>query len=126
RPAATLTPALQVQAVHNGKWISFRISWKDKDKSEAGPTGTYSDGVAIQFPPKPTEEPPPAFMGWKDNPVHILYWRAQYDVDKARGLRTMRDIYPNMTVDMYPLEFADMGNLRKFSDKERDVFLPAR
>lgn len=124
RPAVTTTGEIAVQAVHDGKWLSVRLTWADPDKSEAGHLGEFSDGVAVQFPVKSNDAPPPVFMGGKDNPVHIFHWRAQYQRDKERGKPTMKDLYPNMSVDAYPMEFKDMGKLGVLSDEAREQFSP--
>lgn len=126
RPATTMTAELKVQAVHDGRNIAFRLTWKDDGINEAGPLGTYSDAAAIQFPVKASEFPPPVMMGAKDTPVHIFHWRAQYQRDAERGKPTMKDLYPNLNVDMYPMEFADMGTLSKKSDAEREQYSPGR
>lgn len=125
RPATTNTSVVKVQAVHDGKWIAFRLSWKDPDASWAGRLGEYSDGVALQFPLKDGTLPP-VFMGAKDLPVHIYHWRAQYQRDRLQGKPTMKQLYPNMAVDMYPMEYVDPGNVGKFQDDEKDRFSPGR
>ena len=130
RPKKTMTETLQVQAVHNGEWIAFRLQWQDKGKDEGGILGKFSDAVAIQFPVKKSEVPPPIFMGVQDNPVHILHWRAQYQKDKEEGMLTMKELYPNMAIDMYPLEFADEyvhdKILTRISQTQREIFVPGK
>lgn len=126
RPKTTSTASLTVQAVHDGKWIAFRLRWKDPEKSEGGRLGEFSDAVAIQFPVKDNKAPPPIMMGGKDNPVHMFHWRAQYQVDKERGKPEMKDLYPNMEPDIYPMEFKDYGELKRPTDAMRDVFSPGR
>lgn len=126
RPEKAMTTELKVQAVHDGKTLAFRLAWKDDGVNEAGPLGSYSDAAAIQFPVKVSEFPPPVMMGAKDTPVHIFHWRAQYQRDAEKGKPTMKDLYPNLNVDMYPLEFADMGTLSKKSDAEREQYSPGR
>ncbi len=125
RPKVTETQKLQVQAVHDGKWIAFRLTWQDPEKSEAGKLGKFSDAVALQFPVKDNEVPPPFFMGAKGNPVHLFHWRAQYQFDAEHGIKEPKDIYPNMSIDMYPMEFKDAPNI-KVSDKKREVYSPGR
>ncbi len=122
RPASTTTDKVFVKAVHNKDWIAFLLRWQDSEKSEAGPLGTYSDAVALQFPVKDHKAPPPVFMGAKANPVHIYHWRAQYQVDKEKGVRSMKDLYPNMTVDMYPMEFPDMGTLHEVDEGKKEIY----
>lgn len=125
RPVETTTPELYVQAVHDGTWLALRLRWADPERSEAGRPGEYSDAAAVQFPMQPAEFPPPVFMGVKGNPVHIFHWRAQYQRDREVGKPTMRDLYPNMNVDMYPMELADAGSL-DLDPASREPFSPGR
>ncbi|MEW5853621.1 MAG: ethylbenzene dehydrogenase-related protein [Myxococcota bacterium] len=125
RPATTTTTTVQVQAVHDGQWVAFRLRWKDPERSGAGRLGEFSDAAAIQFPIK-EGPPPPVFMGTKDNPVHIYHWRAQYQDDRLKGKPGMRELYPNMAVDLYPLEFSDPGHVGRFDEAETDTFSPGR
>ena len=111
RPQQTQTSGLSVQAVHDGTLLALRLSWLDPEKSEAGRLGEYSDGAAVQFPMTPGESPPPIFMRAKGMSVHIFQWRAQYQRDAERGKPTMPDLYPNMSIDMYPMEYADPGRV---------------
>lgn len=126
RPAVALTPELRVQAVHDAKWLAVRLTWKDPEYSEAGHLGEFSDAVAMQFPVKSNESPPPIFMGAKDNPVHIFHWRAQYQRDQEKGKPEMTDLYPNLSVDMYPMEFKDPGTLGTSANSGREQFSPGR
>lgn len=130
RPKKTLTETLRVEAVHNREWIAFRLQWQDDGKDEGDILGKFSDAVAIQFPVKKSEIPPPIFMGAKDNPVHILHWRTQYQKDKEKGILTMKELYPNMSIDMYPLEFADEyvhdKVLTRIPGAQREIFVPGK
>jgi hypothetical protein len=124
RPAKVLTPVIKVQSVHNESWVAFRLKWFDKEKSEAGPLGAFSDAAAIQLPMQSGDTPPPIFMGAKNAPVHILHWRAQYQRDAEKGKPTMKDLYPNLNTDIYPMEFKDSGNL-KLSEEMRETYAHA-
>ena len=122
RPATTTTSSVTVQAVNDGSRIAFRLRWKDTERSEGGHLGEYSDAFALQFPVK--DGPPPSvMMGGKDTPVHLFHWRAQYQRDKEQGKPTMKQLYPNISVDMYPLEFKDAPG---GTEAEREVFSPGR
>lgn len=125
RPLQANTPALSVQIVHDGTQVALRLSWRDLEKSEAGKLGEYSDGAAVQFPMTPGESPPPIFMGAKGMPVHIFQWRAQYQRDAERGKPTMAELYPNMSIDMYPMEYADPGRVDP-PIAAREQFSPGR
>lgn len=124
RPKITTTREVKVQAIHDGHWIAFRLSWEDSERSDGGPLGKFSDSCAIEFPGRAGGSPPPVFMGAKDNPVHILHWRAQYQVDREQGLKEPKDYYPNMQIDMYPMEYNDMGNISTIGSADREVYSP--
>ncbi|MBI2392337.1 MAG: hypothetical protein HYV09_22310 [Deltaproteobacteria bacterium] len=120
RPETTTTETIVVQAVHDGERAAFRLRWKDADKSEAGRLGEYSDGLALEFPVKdgPT---PPVMMGGQGMPVHLFHWRAQYQRDEEQGKPTVKQLYPNQSVDMYPHEYKEApGN-----PSAAEAFLPA-
>lgn len=107
RPETTTTENVIVQALHDGTRIAFRLRWKDTEVSEAGRLGKFSDAFALEFPVK--DGPlPPVMMGAKDMPVHLFHWRAQYQRDSEKGKPTMKELYPNLSIDMYPHEFKDM------------------
>lgn len=125
KPKLTLTESIQVQAVYSKKAIAFRLTWDDPEKSDDGRIGKFSDAVALQFPLDPSLPPLPSpFMGEKEKPVHIYHWRAQYQKDKELGRHpTMKDLYPNMSIDAYPLEFKD-PDAPQGSEAERQAFSP--
>lgn len=125
RPSVPTTSDLEVQALHDGKWLAFRLRWRDDDRSEAGRLGEYSDGAAIEFPLRPAEDPPPIFMGSSASPVHIFHWRAQYQRDHEVGKPTMKDLYPNLSIDMYPMEYRDPGTANP-SAESREQYSPGR
>lgn len=131
RPAETSTPEVKVRAVNNGDWLAVRLNWKDPDKSEGQRVGSFSDGVAVQFPLFVSETPPPIFMGSKEQPVQIFHWRAMYQLDK-KGFHSMRDIYPNMVQDGYPEDWGKFGTrrkakeLKKLTDKQSEGWSAGR
>lgn len=122
RPKETTTDKIKVRAIHDGKHIAFLLTWNDKEKNEAGKLGEYSDAVAIQFPVKDNTKPPPIFMGGKGDPVHIFHWRAQYQTDKERGMRDIKDIYPNMHIDLYPMDFPNSPQFLKVDETQKEVY----
>jgi len=126
KPAKAETEQVKVQAVHDGKYIAFRFRWADKEKSEAGKLGEFSDAIAMQFPVLNNDEPPAITMGSEGDPVHIFHWRAQYQYDHEKGKKDIKDIYPNMSVDTYPNEFKDRGKLKPSTEEQREVFLPGK
>lgn len=125
KSSETYTPVATVKSIHNDKWIAFKLEWQCDSMSVAGKLAEFSDAVAIQFPKN--DGPAPAiFMGTKESPVHILHWRAQYQADVENGKPSMKDLYPNMNPDMYPMEFADAGNVKGLTDEKREIYSPAK
>lgn len=120
RPETTTTDKLIVAAVHNRTHIAFRLSWADPEKSEAGRLGQFSDAAAIEFPVNDLGATPP-MMGGPNQPVHIFHWRAQYQRDKEKGKPQVKDIYPNVSVDMYPMEFKEAPG---GTPEQREKFSP--
>jgi len=124
RPKETTTATVSVRSVHDGKWVAFLLKWKDTELSEAGKLGQFSDAAALQFPIKDKEVPPPILMGAKGDPVHLFHWRAQYQRDMEVGKPRMKDIYPNLNIDSYPMDYPDWGSYRRSTKAERDQFSP--
>lgn len=116
RPETTTTDAIAVQAIHNGDTVAFRLQWRDTELSEAGRLGEFSDAVALEFPMN-GEKLPPVMMGAKDDPVHIFHWRAQYQRDMESGKPEISKLYPNASIDIYPMDFKDAQGGSK-DDKE--------
>ncbi|PIQ23208.1 hypothetical protein COW36_19090 [bacterium (Candidatus Blackallbacteria) CG17_big_fil_post_rev_8_21_14_2_50_48_46] len=127
RPKLTLTEKLSVQALHNSKSIVFRLKWKDPELSEAGKLGLFSDAVALEFPVALKDgNPPSPFMGEQGKPVHIFHWRAQYQKDKKLGhAPTMKELYPNMSVDGYPMDYK-VSEAPHASSSQKRQFIPGQ
>jgi hypothetical protein len=58
--------------------------------------------------------------------VHIIHWRAQYQLDRDKGARSISDIYPNLAVDMYPYLLPSWGNIRPLSEEQVRAFRAAQ
>ncbi len=99
-PAVT---QIQVRAVHNGKLLAVRINWKDATRSETVLSDTFGDQVAVEFPIRadPADLPSP-MMGNAGAPVNILQWRAALQHDLDYGDPSVRTLYSNAEVDVYP------------------------
>ena len=123
RPTSTETNNVKVAAIHDGKWVVFRVKWTDAEPSESTKLATFSDAVALQFPAIESDPPPPVMMGTKGAPVQIFHWRYSYQLDKEQGKKSIEQIYPNMTVDMYPLEYKEKGNYKKATEEQKEAFV---
>lgn len=123
KPKKTETSSISVSAIHDGKWIAFRLKWKCDKPEAGGKLATFSDAVALEFPVKDNENPPPVFMGMKGDPVHLFHWRYQYQLDEENGKKTVDQIYPNKTTDMYPMEYKEKGEVKTGTQEELDSFV---
>jgi hypothetical protein len=98
------TPEVRVRALTNGASVAFRIEWADASLSDVPGPGRFVDACAVQIPQGVSPEPPDPQMGNAGRPVEVTYWRADWQawVD-GRG-DTIRDLYPNASVDHYPFQ----------------------
>lgn len=114
-----------VQSVHDGKFIAFKLSWKDATENDGTGIMNFSDGAAIQFPVG--KDPlPEYFMGEPKKPVHILHWKAWRSRDQKAGFQTVRTAYPNMTVDAYTFDYAVKGKGTEKTREEKDIFIAGK
>jgi hypothetical protein len=125
KPAEVGVKEALVQSVNDGRYIAFRLAWKDATKDDSIKIMNFSDGAAIQFPVR-KEAFPEFFMGEKDKPVHILYWRAWRSKDKKDGFQTTKTAYPNMTSDIYNFDYSIKGIGTEKTQAEKDIFIAGR
>ena len=83
---------VEIQALHNGKEVAFRLAWDDRTESKPGGSGeteTFADAVAVQFPTRAAEgsERPYFLMGDARHPTDLWYWR-NTTPDKAAVIQT--------------------------------------
>lgn len=123
KPEKPETSLMKVQVLHDGKYISFRLRWKDTEKSEAGKLGQFSDAVALEFPVKSNENPPSVIMGGPGDPVHMFHWRAQYQYDEEHGKKDVKDIYPNLAVDTYHMDYPDNGKWKGATQDQKEAYM---
>lgn len=98
------TSEVLVQALTNGVDVSFRLEWRDPAVDDRPGPARFLDGCAIQIPRQLRPEPPDAQMGQEDGPVDIAFWRADWQAAVDGRGDSIRDLYPNATVDHYPFE----------------------
>ena len=98
------TALVAVQALTNGAEIGFRLSWVDPELNDLPGPARFLDGCAIQIPRRVQPEPPNAQMGEAGSPVDVVFWRADWQASVAGRGDTIRDLYPNASIDHYPFE----------------------
>jgi cytochrome c oxidase cbb3-type subunit 2 len=91
-------PELRVAALHNGKTLAIRLTWRDETRDDRPVRPQDFDDMASVQLFKGSPEPFLG-MGQADKPLDVWLWRARWqssaDVDS---------VYPNLAVDLYPLE----------------------
>jgi hypothetical protein len=127
KPSGTHTSKIHVQSVNDGTWIQFRVIWKDTEKSDGKKVGKFSDALAVQFAVDGDAKTTPVFMGGIGKAVHIIQWKARYDFDREhKRTPNMDEIYPNIGMDMYPMEFKDSGTLTHITQQDQIQYSAAR
>lgn len=117
---------LRVQAVHDGKRIALRLSWKDAtpDRHSAR-TEAFKDVAAIELYRGPAE--PFIGMGAAAHAVDLWVW----DADRETALAVTEEQYPNSVVDVYPftetsVETAEFSRASARLEKQDTTALPAK
>ena len=120
-------PQIQVQALHDGRSIAFRLEWEDPAPDmHAGKVEAFKDAVALELVTGPDEP----FLGMGSGPTPIDLW--MWDADRGQAGGDLEDINPRVVVDLYPFteqaavasaEYARPGT--KTSD-QADIALPAK
>ncbi len=119
-------PYLDVQAVHDGKSIAFRLSWND-DGANTNDTQTEAFGDAVAVELYRGNEEPFLGMGAANAAIDVWFW----DADRQAGFATVEDVYPRTTVDVYPLteavaESAEYSRSTAKPAAQAPVTLPAQ
>jgi hypothetical protein len=95
---------VKVRAFTNGNEIAFRLEWTDDSKSDTPGPAKMVDACAIQIPSKIEKDLPEPQMGQEGKPVQVTYWRADWQATVDGRGDTIRDLYPNASIDHYPHE----------------------
>jgi hypothetical protein len=125
RQLAATTPAVEAQALTDGKSVAFRLSWVAARSDATGPA-VFPDACAVQLPAATVPDAPSPMMGEAGRPVEITYWRASWQATLDGRPDTLAAIYPNARVDHYPFEGALLapGSPEQLAMAKR--FAPAR
>jgi hypothetical protein len=121
------TPEVRVRAMHDGTTVAFLLEWADATKNDMPGPARFTDACAVQLPAAPPARDLPApQMGEKGRGVEITYWRASWQaVVDGRG-DTLRDLYPNSTVDHYPFEAKSLAEGSPEKKEAALRYAPAR
>jgi hypothetical protein len=120
------TPQVKVRSLTNGTEIAFRLEWEDDSRSDLPGPARMVDACAVQIPQQMNPQLPDPQMGQAGSSVQITYWRADWQASVNGRGDTIRDLYPNASIDHYPPEAKP---LQPGSDAQREMALrysPAR
>lgn len=102
QPNVSVT-SLSVKAVHNEQWFAILLEWKDPTKNDRVVLDKFGDQAAVELPIHFSKDVMPSpMMGNPGGRVTIWQWRAAFQHDTDKGEPTVRDLYPNTVVDIYP------------------------
>jgi DMSO reductase family type II enzyme heme b subunit len=94
--------SLRVRALHDGKWVVFRLEWDDPAAEGVVGPARFGDMAAVQLPAEAGASVPDAAMGQSGRVVRIHLWKAANEARLAGGPDAVARLYPNATVDHYP------------------------
>ena len=117
---------VQVQAVHDGRSIVFRLAWNDTEANmHPGRTEAFKDAVALELFAGSDE--PFLGMGSATSPIDLWMW------DAARGQPggELEEVNPRVVVDVYPLtekvaESAEYGRAGTKTRAQSELAFPAQ
>lgn len=108
RQLAPTTREVRVRAASDGARVAFRLEWADTTRDDRPGPARFSDACAVQVPAKVERDVPAPQMGEAGRVVEISFWRASWQaVVDGRG-DSIRDLYPQASVDHYPFEAASL------------------
>ncbi len=98
------TVELRIRAFTDGAKVAFRLQWTDQTQDDLATPATFSDACAVQLPARFQPDIPAPQMGEDGHPVQITYWSAAWQAAVDGRGDSLKDLYPNATVDHYPFE----------------------
>jgi DMSO reductase family type II enzyme heme b subunit len=120
------TAEVRVRAITNGTEMAFRLEWDDKTQNDLPGPARFMDACAVQVPSKLEANVPDPQMGGQGKTVEIAYWRADWQASVDGRPDSIKQIYPNASVDHYPFE---ARSLEKGSAAQQEMatrYAPAR
>jgi hypothetical protein len=126
RQMKTTTSDVRVRAITNGVQVSFRLQWVDPSTDDVAGPARFADACAVQLPASPAGGAPAPQMGEAARPVEITFWRASWQaVVDGRG-DSIRDLYPDASIDHYPFEAESLAKGSPEQKAMADRYAPAR
>jgi hypothetical protein len=124
-----MTPSTQqvtIRSMTNGAEIAFRLEWEDPDSNDLPGPAKMVDACAVQIPEKIEKDLPEPQMGQEGKRVQVTYWRADWQAAVNGRGDTIRDIYPNASIDHYPFESKPLEQGSGEQKEMAMLYAPAR
>ena len=122
----TSTAEVRVRAITNGNEVAFRLEWDDKTKNDLPGPARFMDACAVQVPTKLEANVPDPQMGGQGKTVEITYWRADWQASVDGRPDSLKEIYPNASVDGYPFEAQSLEKGSAAQNEMATRYSPAR
>jgi hypothetical protein len=90
--------SVNIKALHNSSWISFRLTWKDDTKNSVMVSDTFRDAAAVMLSLEPGAG---QCMGTPSANALIAHWKADWQKDVEDGFTDIAQLYPNFWSDWY-------------------------
>jgi DMSO reductase family type II enzyme heme b subunit len=120
------TAEVRVRAITNGTELAIRVQWVDPTENDRPGPAHFSDACAIQVPAKVEPSVPAPQMGEPGKTVEVTFWRASWQaVVDGRG-DSVKDLYPNASVDHYPFQAASLQGNPAAQKEMEALYAPAR
>ncbi|MBK9171333.1 MAG: hypothetical protein IPM24_28300 [Bryobacterales bacterium] len=120
------TPEVRVRALTDGARVAFRLTWPDVARDDRPGPARMIDACAVQIPEKLAPEPPDPQMGGEGKTVQVTYWRADWQASVDGRGDTIRDLYPNASIDHYPFEAQSLEKGSAAQQEMQKLYAPAR
>jgi Ethylbenzene dehydrogenase/TAT (twin-arginine translocation) pathway signal sequence len=119
--------AVRVRAIHDGRRIGFQLEWDDPDVNDLTiRVDDYRDACAVLLAPGVAVEALRT-MGSATTPATLLHWKADWQRDVDRGRQGLEAVYPNRSVDTYPIVYStppDDVDIATYVDAGATEWLP--
>ena len=120
------TGEVRVRAITNGSEVAFRLEWDDNSKDDLPGPARFLDACAVQVPAKLEANVPDPQMGGQGKTVEITYWRADWQASVDGRPDSLKEIYPNASVDGYPFEAQSLEKGSAAQNEMATRYSPAR
>jgi hypothetical protein len=108
RQMSPSTPQVRVRAITNGAEVAFRLEWLDAQQNDLPGAARFTDACAVQVPSRVEANVPAPQMGEPGKPVEITYWSAAWQASVDGRGDSIKDLYPNASIDHYPFKAASL------------------